>query len=482
MKNKLKMTVFALAVGVSSISAFARFAAEPECLHDGKVTDWWFGRFEMLRETARQEGKDIKIAFVGDSITENWYVPGLKTPGETTWKGLFATPQYRAINLGFGGDRTENVLWRLHNGQMDGLDPEVVVLQIGTNNLGANGEDEPAGDTIYGIRMCVRTILAKCPRAKVVLHPIPPRGASPDTAVRRQLAVINCELPRIADGRRVFWCDYSDRLLTAAGELPKEIAGDGIHLTDKGHQIWAEALKPLLDALLGYTDKLPDGAVPKTGIAYRPDAPRMSGWIDYRIGPKRAEILSNPSRHYDLVLAGDSITHNWEERGTVALSEILGGYKVLNLGFSGDRVGDITWDAQHGGLFSGYSADVITLLVGTNDLNDPKMKPADVAKGVDLCIKAIRERQRQAKILLMPLFPRGFDPDSEIRRRVNEVNALLRPLADGKTVVWFDLTPRLVEKDGRLNEKLFPDALHPTDDGYNIWARELLRHLSKGAL
>ena len=166
MKNKLKMTVFALAVGASSISAFARFAAEPECLHDGKVTDWWFGRFEMLRETARQEGKDIKIAFVGDSITENWYVQGLKTPGEEVWRELFATPQYRAINLGFGGDRTENVLWRLHNGQMDGLDPEVVVLQIGTNNLGANGDDEPAGDTIYGIRMCVRTILAKCPRAK----------------------------------------------------------------------------------------------------------------------------------------------------------------------------------------------------------------------------------------------------------------------------------------------------------------------------
>ncbi|MCQ2388762.1 MAG: GDSL-type esterase/lipase family protein [Kiritimatiellae bacterium] len=463
----------------ASLCAFARFAAEPECLHGGKVTDWWFGRFATLREEARKTGKDVKIAFVGDSITENWHVPGLKVPGDAAWERFFATPRHRAINLGFGGDRTEHVLWRLRNGQMDGLDPEVVVLQIGTNNLGENGDAEPAGDTIYGIRACVRTILAKCPRAKVVLHPIPPRGERPGTAVRRQLDVVNLELPRMADGRRVFWCDYSKRLLTADGVLTKEIAADGVHLTAKGHQIWAEALLPLIDALLGHADGLPDGTVPNGAVDYRPDVPRMSGWIDYRIGPKRAEILSNPSRHYDLVLAGDSITHFWEERGTVALAEILGGYKVLNLGFSGDRVGEITWDAMHGGLFSDYSADVIALLIGTNDLNDPKRQPADVAKGVELCIKAIREKQRHAKILLTPLFPRGFQPDSEIRRRVDEVNALLRPLADGKSVVWFDLGPRLVEKDGRLNDKLFPDGLHPSDDGYNIWAHELLPHLRR---
>jgi len=473
----IKIPLMMLVV-LSALASWARFAGEPECLHDGKVTDWWFGRFQKLRAEAKADGKSVRIAFVGDSITENWYVPDLKTPGEEIWKELFATPRYKAVNLGFGGDRTDHVLWRLHNGQMDGLDPEVVVLQIGANNTGPTGADEPAGDTIYGIRMCVRTILAKCPRAKVVLHPVPPRGERPDTPIRRHLAVINRELPRICDGRRVFWCDYSAKLLTADGVLTKEIAADGIHLTAKGHRIWADALKPLLDALLGYSDKLPEGAVPKTDFEYRPDEPRMSGWIDYRIGPKRAEILANSSCHYDLVLVGDSITHLWEERGTVAMDEILGGRRILNLGFSGDRVGEITWDAQYGGLFSGYSADVITLMIGTNDLNDPKRKPEEVAKGVELCIKSIRERQRQAKILLMPIFPRGFAPDEEIRTRVNAVNRLLRPLADGKSVVWFDITDRLVEKDGRLNEKLFPDALHPTDDGYNIWAHALLPFLS----
>lgn len=458
---------------------WARFAATPECLHDGKVTDWWFGRFEQLRELARQEGKTVKIAFVGDSITENWHVRGLKVPGDAVWDELFVTPRYRAINLGFGGDRTENVLWRLHNGQMDGLDPEVVVLQIGTNNLGPNGDSEPAGDTIYAIRLCVRTILAKCPRAKVILHPIPPRGEKPDTAIRRQLAVINRELPRMADGRRVFWCDYSASLLADDGTLAKEIAADGVHLTAEGHRRWAAALRPLLDGLMGYADALPDGCVPVAAETYSPLKPRMSAWIDYRIGPKRAEIVANPSRHFDLVLAGDSITHNWEERGTVALSEILGGYTVLNLGFSGDRTSDITWGAEHGGLFSGYSADVITLLIGTNDLNDGKMPPAEVAKGISQCLQAIREKQRQAKILLMPLFPRGFDPNSDIRRRVDELNRLIRPLADGKTVVWFDVASHLVGADGKLDPKLFPDALHPSDDGYNVWARELLPHLRR---
>ena len=77
----------------------------------------------------------------------------------------------------------------------------------------------------------------------------------------------------------------------------------------------------------------------------------------------------------------------------------------------------------------------------------------------------------------MPPFPRGFKPDSEIRRRINEVNTLLKPLSDGKTVLWFDITSKLVKKDGWLDERLFPDGIHPSDDGYNIWARELLPYL-----
>ena len=103
MEKKMKLnsevwrSAVALTLALASSCAYARFAAEPECLHDGKVTDWWFGRFEMLRETARQEGKEIKIAFLGDSITENWFVSGRSPRGGMGCRTTFARGHFARI-------------------------------------------------------------------------------------------------------------------------------------------------------------------------------------------------------------------------------------------------------------------------------------------------------------------------------------------------------------------------------------------------
>ena len=98
-------------------------AIVPTDRRDFQYADWWFGRFERLRALAAAEGPSFKVAFVGDSITEHW-----EAAGRNVWKRHFDGPRYRAINLGFGGDRTENVLWRIRNGQLDGLDPAAVAI------------------------------------------------------------------------------------------------------------------------------------------------------------------------------------------------------------------------------------------------------------------------------------------------------------------------------------------------------------------
>ncbi len=439
----------------------------------GDIRAWWLGRFADKCDRAKKGGAAYKIAFVGDSITENW-----EAPGTAIWEENWSSAERLAINLGFGGDTTANVLWRLEHGQMDGLDPKVVVLLIGANNLGS--KPEPAGDTIYGVRLVVRTLLARCPNAKIILHGILPRGFSSADPMRARIAKINPEIARIADGRRVLWCDFGPKLLAPDGTLTKEIAPDGLHLSAKGHEIWAAALKPYIDYALGFNTEMPAGAAPgEPPETYTPDQPRMSGWIDYRIGPKRMEIFNNPTRVFDLVLVGDSITHMWEERAVIAMSQILPGCRILNLGFSGDKTENIVWDATDGGLFDDYEARVITLMIGTNNRWSGKDSPEKIAAGVKRCLVEIRKHQPKAKLLLLPVFPTGAKPDDPGRKTVNAINAIIRNYADGKDVEWLDFTDQYLEPDGTLSTKLFPDLLHPADDGYNIWAHALVPYLKK---
>lgn len=228
-------------------------AIVPTDRRDFQYAEWWFGRFERLRALAAEEGPSFKVAFVGDSITEHW-----EAAGKNVWDRVFAGPKYRAINLGFGGDRTENVLWRLRNGQLDGLDLAAVVLLVGTNNSFLRSEsEEPPDDTARAVAEVVRTIRERCPRARVVLHAILPSGERPDDAKRLRDARVNERIRLLADGRNVLWCDFGPKLLEPDGTLAKETAHDFVHLTEKGYEIWTAALLPYLDCCLGFSGEPP---------------------------------------------------------------------------------------------------------------------------------------------------------------------------------------------------------------------------------
>jgi lysophospholipase L1-like esterase len=211
----------------------------------------------------RTQGK-IDLYFEGNSITRRWgatdYPQFL-----ANWKENFYG--WNAADFGWGGDRTENILWRLEQGELDGVNPKVIVLLAGTNNVGGRpGGEEKVADITRGVRAIVDLMHRKAPGATIVLTGIFPRnGTGADSlAVIPEIRRINANLAQVADGKAVRWIDVSDRLADANGKLYEGMMMDGLHPTVKGYQVWADALRPVLTELLG-PRAATDAAPPPTG-------------------------------------------------------------------------------------------------------------------------------------------------------------------------------------------------------------------------
>jgi lysophospholipase L1-like esterase len=216
---------------------------------------------QQLVQKARQGG--IDVVFVGDSITRRWgasdpqYRPLLEN-----WKTNFYG--WNAANFGWGADRIENVLWRLQNGELDGVNPKVIVLLAGINNVGAKPSDEAKiEDITQGLRTLLSLCQTKASNATVILTAIFPRNDN--MAVIPAINQINRNLARMADGKRIRFVDINDQLADKDGKLlPGMMNPDQLHPTLKAYQIWADALNPLFTELLGPPAKT-DHAPPPTG-------------------------------------------------------------------------------------------------------------------------------------------------------------------------------------------------------------------------
>ena len=217
---------------------------------------------EQLVAKARKGG--IDVYFEGDSITRRW---GTSDPQYkdflANWKRNFHG--WNAANFGWGGDTVENILWRLENGELDGVHPKVIVLMAGTNNIGnrppGGGADAKVAEVTQGIKAILDVMWRKAPQATVILTAITPRNDGPAAAAMPLIDRINAGLCGICDGKRVRFLDINDRLADRDGTLRPGMTVDGLHLSVKGYQAWADALRPVLMELLGppaKTDHAPD--------------------------------------------------------------------------------------------------------------------------------------------------------------------------------------------------------------------------------
>lgn len=205
---------------------------------------WWRPRHEAkLAEVRalRAAGKSPRLVFIGDSITQGW-----EAAGRAVWADRFA--RYDALNLGFSADRTEHVLWRLQQGEIDGIAPQVAVLMIGTNNTGDRRHDPAV--TAAGVRRVIDEIRLRLPTTRILLLGIFPRGARPDDALRAINEQVNARIRAFADDRTVYFLDIGASLMNADGSLSPDVMPDQLHLSEQGYRQWAQAMEPTLDRLL----------------------------------------------------------------------------------------------------------------------------------------------------------------------------------------------------------------------------------------
>jgi len=199
----------------------------------------WKKRQESINARVKQGNLDL--IFIGDSITHGW-----EGGGKKVWDEFYG--KRNAVNLGIGGDQTQHVLWRLQNGNLDGISPKLAVVMIGTNNTGGQKPEEIAA----GIRAIVRTLREKVPDAKVLVLAIFPRGKDNQAPQRQAVASVNDLLAKRGGGRgNVTLLDIGPRFLEKDGALSKELMPDLLHLSPKGYQIWAKAIEPEVEKVMG---------------------------------------------------------------------------------------------------------------------------------------------------------------------------------------------------------------------------------------
>lgn len=205
---------------------------------DGKINPGFIASHEKFVGLAK-EGK-AQLVFLGDSITAGW-----AGNGKEVWAKAFGG--YTPVNFGIGGDRTQHVLWRIQNGELETIKPKAVVLMIGTNNSGSDTVEGIA----KGVTAVVETIRAKQPQAKILLLAVFPRGekASPNPG-RDKLKQVNEIIAKLDDGKNIFFLDIGGKFLQPDGSLTKEIMPDFLHLSPAGYQIWADAIGPKLAELM----------------------------------------------------------------------------------------------------------------------------------------------------------------------------------------------------------------------------------------
>jgi lysophospholipase L1-like esterase len=498
---------------------------------------------EQLLAKAKQ-GR-IDVYFEGDSITRRWgatdYPQFL-----AQWKRYFYGRN--AANFGWGGDTTQNILWRLQNGELDGVSPIVIVLQAGTNNLPGSGSADKAkvDEVVTGIKAIIGVFQQQAPEAAIVLTGVFPR--SQNISLKETIEQINTQLSKLADGKRIRFLNINDKLADTEGKLLAGMSSDGLHLEAKGYDVWAEALNPILTEIMG-PPAAEDHAPPATGdpraarapdqdVGSRSSAPRevevpdavrikrptaeelavaekaladfkesaeprvkavlkaFPSLVEVRVPRPNSAIVPGLAPFFrqkhaanvvvakegkaELLLMGDSITDFWRnERGPYAgkqeLDKHFGHWKIANFGIAGDTTQGVLYRLQDG-EGEGFSPRAIMLMIGTN--NTGRNTAEEIAEGIGAVVLRLRKCFPDSRILLLGVFPRGTANDP-VRQTIREINNTISKLDDGEKVHYLDIGAKFLNSDGNIPADVMSDALHPSSNGYKIWAEAVVPTLSK---
>ncbi|OHB53584.1 MAG: hypothetical protein A2Y12_17805 [Planctomycetes bacterium GWF2_42_9] len=220
---------------------------------DKNDQDWWQPRHKAIVERVKQGNVDIIM--IGDSITHGW-----EGAGKPVWDQYYANRN--VVNMGFSGDKTEHVIWRLQNGEIENINPKLAIIMIGTNNSGGDYTSEEIADGVKAIVCQVRT---KLPNTKILMLAIFPRGDAEQRKDKTKGASLNPQWERndkasklfakVADNKTIFYLNINKKFLNKKGQLPRDVMPDLLHPKEKGYAIWAKAMEPMIVKLTGEKKK-----------------------------------------------------------------------------------------------------------------------------------------------------------------------------------------------------------------------------------
>ena len=236
-----------MGLALLSLSAITLQSADPDkkpafksVTPESRKAAWWTKRHDKKLADLKAQ-KTVDLLMIGDSITHGW-----ENRGKAAWSEFYA--KRNAFNIGYSGDRTEHVIWRLQHGEIDGIAPKLAVIMIGTNNTGHR--QDPPEQTAAGIKKILDVLKKKLPKTRVLLLAVFPRGATTDDKLRKINDGINKSIRAFADGKRVHFLDINATFLDDDGKLPKSVMPDLLHPNEKGYQMWAAAQEPMIKKLL----------------------------------------------------------------------------------------------------------------------------------------------------------------------------------------------------------------------------------------
>jgi len=440
------------------------------------------------QKVAAAKAGNYDLVLIGDSITQTvGELDGEWAPLKAVWGKHFA-PRH-ALNLGYSGYRTENILWNLQNGELDFTNsPKVAILLIGTNNT-----DDQHYKTVHtaeqvfaGTKAIVDLIRQRHPTTKIlVLRIFPCGGPGAQTSYHRKYnRSAKCveayrragEMTvQLADGQHVFWLDIGHVFLRLDGTINTDLMPDLIHPNAAGAEAWAQAVEPTLAQLMG--DKPIVDAQPASTIP----VPRSDGCYNW-MGRHNA-ILAAKNTQPQIVFIGDSITHHLggvpaptgpfdSHRGGTFWETICPTERpVLNLGFGADWTQHVLWRIDHGEL-DGLAPRHVVLMIGANNVLNGSDADSILA-GVRACLIRIRAKVPEAKIILMGVLPCRNPATHPNRATVAKVNAGLKLLAQEAKCNFLDIGDKFLDAEGNIPTSLMDDAVHPTPAGYKFWSAAL---------
>lgn len=425
------------------------------------------------------------LLFVGNSITHNFEKPAYRS----IWEKYYGSRN--AINLGYSGYRTENILWNLQNGELENQSPKVIVLEIGTNNVDEKHYPtrHTAGQLAGGMEAIVKLLREQCPDSKIILlrcFPGSYDGPNP-TSHRNILERASDMVVPLADDEHVFYCDVNHVFLNMDGSINQEMMPDWLHPSPKGAALWAQAMEPLLSKLM--EDALIDDDM-SSNTALIPTSKLEEDGYDW--WERHSDVLAvKDSLNPAIVLIGNSITHFWggeypplkhadgtarAANGAEAWQATFGNHRVLNLGFGWDRTQNVLWRLDNGEL-DGLDPQLVIVHIGTNNTSETKharMNTAsEIVEGIETICLRIRSKVPRAKLVVMQIMPREEKPGHPRRRLINETNELLKQFASENEIALLDISSKMLTTDGILTKDIAPDFCHPTDEGYQIWGDAL---------